>query len=167
MVYKIILLLIVLIFGGYQLQDTSNFEKPTLSSIEEPASARVTKVVDGDTIEVLIDGKVAVVRYIGIDTPEPYRDKTPQCFSHEATAANRQLVEGADVVLVSDLENTDVHGRLLRYVYVDGVFINKVLIQNGFARAINIKPNSTHFSEFARLEKQAQTDKKGLWGQCQ
>ena len=165
MVYKLILLALFL-FGGYQLQDNLDFEKKKSAEQDEVVSAEVIRVIDGDTIEVTIDGKVEKVRYIGIDSPEPYSEEVPECFSKEASMANRNLVENKKVTLVPDLEDRDRYDRLLRYVYVGDVFVNKELVKDGFAEAINIKPNSTHYNEFLSLEEQARTEGKGMWGVC-
>ena len=78
--------------------------------------ALVIRVIDGDTIE-LQDG--SRVRYLGIDTPE-----TDEYYYTEATAKNRELVEGKIVELQSGKRDQDKYDRLLRYVYVNGVFVN-------------------------------------------
>lgn len=127
----------------------------------------VVAVIDGDTIEVVIDGKVEKVRYIGIDTPEPYRDGEPACFSAQATTENKRLVEGKEVTLVADVENRDKYKRLLRYVYVGDRFVNAKLIEEGFAKTLLIKPNLLHADEFAELQKEAKEIGKGLWGACE
>src|SRR5919106_2430176 len=94
------------------------------------ADALVTRVVDGDTVEVRIAGGRDEVRYIGIDTPETVKPGEPvQCFGHRASAANRRLVEGRRVRLVFDRERRDVYGRLLAYVYVRGRFVNAELVR--------------------------------------
>ncbi len=86
----------------------------------------VTRVIDGDTIE-LENGEL--VRYIGIDAPETRRRvgdqwvEDPEPFGQEATEMNRRWVEGRRVRLEYDVERRDRHGRLLAYVYVDGEMI--------------------------------------------
>jgi len=56
------------------------------SSLPQGANARVVKVIDGDTVDVSIDGKVARVRLIGIDTPETKKPNTPiECYGPEAS----------------------------------------------------------------------------------
>jgi len=91
--------------------------------------ALVVRVLDGDTIEVLLAGETLRLRYIGIDSPE---DGQP--FSSEATEANRQLVEGKKVLLEKDVSETDRYDRLLCYVYLlDGTFINAELVRAGYA----------------------------------
>jgi micrococcal nuclease len=74
----------------------------------------VTKVIDGDTIHVLINGKDYKVRYIGINTPEDTTKK--EWLGPEATARDKQLVAGKMVTLVKDVSETDQFGRLLRFV---------------------------------------------------
>ena len=60
-----------------------------------PGSARVERVVDGDTIRVRLDGRSETVRYIGVDTPETKKPGTPvQCFGKQASRENERLVGG-------------------------------------------------------------------------
>ena len=83
-----------------------------------PLEVEVVDVVDGDTIEVLIDGTEEDVRYIGVDTPESVKPGAPvECFGPEASAFNERLVDGERVGLVFDAERRDDYGRLLAYVY--------------------------------------------------
>ncbi len=90
-----------------------------LSPAAHAVTAKVVRVVDGDTIEVSIDGSDEDVRYIGIDTPETVKPDTPvQCYGPQASAEDHRLVEGRTVRLVFDRERRDVYGRLLAYVYV-------------------------------------------------
>ncbi len=118
--------------------------------------ARVTRIVDGDTIEVEIDGVGYRVRYVGINTPE--RDET--CYS-EATAANRALVNGQTVRLVRDSSNTDQYGRLLRYIYVGDTFVNAELVRNGWAEAVEYRPDTRHTAYFRDLEREATAAGRG------
>src|SRR5690349_11258023 len=79
-----------------------------------PETARVERVVDGDTI-VLAGGER--VRYIGVDTPESVKPGTPvQCFAERASAFNARLIEGQQVRLRYDAERVDRYGRTLAYV---------------------------------------------------
>jgi micrococcal nuclease len=141
-----------------------NTDEGVIDSVS--TTAQVLSVVDGDTIEVLYNGKKEKVRYIGVDTPEPYRDGKPACLSHEATEYNKELVEGKEVTLQTDREDRDQYGRLLRYVYVGETFVNKELIENGFAKTLRIKPNTTYADEFAKSQKEAKESGRGIWGTC-
>lgn len=134
-----------------------------------PRTARVVRVVDGDTIKVAVGGRTDTVRYIGIDTPESVKPGTPvQCFAKAASAANARLVSGRVVRLVPDAESRDRYGRLLAYVYRarDGVFVNARLVQAGYARTLTIRPNTHFASRFSVLQNVAKSERRGLWGRC-
>lgn len=142
---------------------------PAVLGEQEPTElgelAVVKKVVDGDTIE-LENGQH--VRYIGIDTPESKKPNTPiQCFAIEASKRNVELVEGKQVRLVKDVSHTDRYDRLLRYVYVDGVFINKQLVEEGYAFARSYPPDIAFQKDLQAAEGHAREQHKGLWAQCE
>lgn len=131
------------------------------------ATAVVTRVVDGDTVEARIDGKVEDVRYIGVDTPETVKPGAPvDCFGPQASAFNHRLVEGREVRLVFGVERRDVYGRLLAYVYLGRRFVNAELIRRGLARTLTIPPNDRFAPLLARLELGAARAGRGLWGAC-
>jgi len=131
------------------------------------AVASVTRVVDGDTVEVRLDGQEEDVRYIGVDTPETVKPDTPvQCFGPQASAFNHRLVEGRRVRLVFGVERRDVYGRLLAYVYLGRRFVNAELLRRGLARTLTIPPNDRYAERFKRLEVAAARSGRGLWGAC-
>jgi micrococcal nuclease len=115
----------------------------------------VASVVDGDTIE-LTNGRR--VRYIGINTPE--RD---QPYYPEATALNRQLVEGKNVQLEFDLETFDQYGRSLAYVWSEGRLVNLTIVQEGYANAFTVPPNVRYEELFRQAEREAREAERGLW----
>lgn len=121
-------------------------------------------VVDGDTIVVVLDkdGKAYSVRYIGMDTPENTTRTEP--FGPEATAKNRELVQGKNVALFKDVSETDGYGRLLRYVIADGVFVNYELVAQGYATVASFPPDEACISTFQEAEEQAAVWNLGLWG---
>lgn len=123
---------------------------PTSTNPITGETARVTRVIDGDTIDVQIDGVGYRVRYIGINTPE----SDEVCY-REATNANAALVDGKTVTLVKDVSETDVYGRLLRYVYVGGEFVNADLVRAGWAENAEYPPDTAHAAEFRGLESAA------------
>ena len=87
-------------------------------------TATVVRVVDGDTIVVDRGRGEEHIRYIGVDTPETVIPKPVEAFGREASAANRALVEGRQVVLERDISEVDRYGRLLRYVWLaDGTSV--------------------------------------------
>lgn len=127
--------------------------------------AQVVNVVDGDTIDVLLDGEIRRVRYIGIDTPEtvhPERGVEP--FGLEASAANRALVEGTHIWLEFDVEREDQYGRLLAYVYLEGGgMVNAILLQLGYAALYTWPPNVKYVELFIELQKDARCAGRGMW----
>ena len=139
--------------------------------------ARVTRVIDGDTIEVRVDsvvggpgaglarpGQRADVRLIGIDTPETVRPGTPiECFGREASSAATALLEGRRVRLVDDVEDVDRYDRLLRYVYIGDEMANARLVANGYASAYTYPPNVRHADLFVSLQGDARREERGLW----
>ena len=129
-----------------------------------PASGTVSRVIDGDTIE-LASGEI--VRYLHVDTPE--LGDTPECYAEEAAAYNRQLVEGQTVYLEYDQECTGYYGRLLAIVCIDGRMVNSVLLQRGYARLYEPgnSPNVKYFESMQSAAAAAQANNAGLWGRCQ
>jgi len=134
------------------------------------AVAVVERVVDGDTVILVIDEQTESVRLIGIDTPESVSRNVPdQCFGAEASAALSQLLPaGSEVHISRDLEARDRYGRLLLYLHRadDGLFINHWMVTEGYAASISYEPNTAHRSLLARAEHNASTAGIGLWGQC-
>ena len=136
---------------------------PSTSS-EPSESFKVTRVVDGDTIEIEGGEKV---RYIGIDTPETVDPRKPvQCFGIEASKKNKELVEGKIVRLEKDITDRDKYSRLLRYVWVDDLFVNLELIKQGFASSYAYPPDIKYQKEFLAAETEAREAERGLWGAC-
>lgn len=127
--------------------------------------AKVTRIVDGDTIEIEGGQKV---RYIGIDTPETIDPrKAVQCFGQEAAAKNKELVEGKTVTLEKDISETDKYGRLLRYVHVNQIFVNDYLVREGYAHVSSYPPDIKYQDQFLEAQQEARENNRGLWSQCQ
>lgn len=120
---------------------------------------RVVEVVDGDTIKVLLDDKVYSVRYIGINTPET----NGEAYSLESTLKNEELVFGKEVMLIKDVSETDLYGRLLRYIIVDNVFVNLELVSQGYARATAYPPDTACEKTFQDVEQLAKNSSLGIW----
>ena len=135
----------------------------------EPAAATavVTRVVDGDTIEARVGDEVEDVRLIGVDTPETVKPGEPvQCFGLKASHFTERQLAGEHVRLVFGVERRDVYGRLLAYLYRDDRLFNSVLVRRGLARALTIPPNDRYARLFGRLELSAARAARGLWGAC-
>jgi len=121
----------------------------------------VTKVIDGDTIHVLINGTDYKVRYIGMNAPEDTTKK--EWLGPEATARDKELVAGKTVTLVKDVSETDRYGRLLRFVFVGNVLVNYELVREGYAKATPYKPDVSCEGLFYDAQLQAQHARLGLW----
>jgi endonuclease YncB( thermonuclease family) len=151
---------------------TSNLQKVAGvnndSGIEE---SKITRVIDGDTVE-LEDGRK--VRYLYIDTPETKKPQTKvQCFGLEAYTFNKTIAEGKMVQLISDKEPQDKYGRDLRLIFLAGQntedvenSLNAIMVKQGFARASIYKPNVKYETLFYKLQREAQNNKVGLWEAC-
>lgn len=134
---------------------------------ETSVIAEVVEVIDGDTIDVLIEGEEFRVRYVGIDTPEAATaTRDEQCFAAEAAAANEALVGGKEVELKQDVRNRDRYGRLLRYVYVGGQSVGQSLVASGHAKVVYILPDVTNYKQLKGLEDEARASGAGLWSAC-
>jgi micrococcal nuclease len=130
----------------------------------EALDARVTRVVDGDTIVVALGTGPETVRYIGVNTPEvhhPRRGEEPG--GRQATAVNQGLVLGRQVCLELDVRTRDRYGRLLAYVWVGDVMVNAELVRRGYAQVMTVPPNVRHQELFLKLQRDARASGRGLW----
>jgi micrococcal nuclease len=161
------LLVYLLLAGGDPAGDADPGPRDADDAARGPARAAVLRVVDGDTIEVELDGSEEDVRYIGVDTPETVKPGEPvQCYGPEASERNHRLVEGRFVRLVFDSELRDDYGRLLAYVYVGDRFVNAALVRGGYARTLAIPPNTSRAAELDELQQRAASSGAGLWRAC-
>jgi micrococcal nuclease len=140
-----------------------------LAPVGTTETARVVRVVDGDTIVIDRGHGNERIRYIGIDTPESVKPDTPVEFmAKEASVANEALVAGRDVVLERDVSDTDQYDRLLRYVWLregDGwVFVNLELVRRGFAQVATYPPDVRWTDTFRAAQREAREAGVGLWG---
>lgn len=159
-------LLLYLLLAGGRDGERGGGSTPGIAPRSE-VTAPVERVVDGDTIEVSIEGGEEDVRYIGVDTPETVKPGEPvQCFGPQASEANHDLVEGRTVRLSFDRELRDDYGRLLAYVRVGDTFVNERLLEGGYARTLAIPPNTAYASRFDAVERRASAAGEGLWGSC-
>ncbi len=132
----------------------------------------VVKVVDGDTIDVLINGEIERIRMIGINTPETVDPRRPvECFGVEASNKAKELLQGKMVSLESDASqgDSDKYNRLLRYVFINGeINFNLAMIKQGYAYEYTYNLPYKYQAEFKTAQKLAESNKLGLWGDiCQ
>lgn len=147
-------------------------ESQSSTSAEIKNLVLVTKVVDGDTIEVLVNGQKKTVRLIGINTPETVDPRRPvQCFGKEASQETKRLLIGKQVYLTKDVSETDKYNRLLRFVYLpvetnQVLFVNDYLVRMGFAQNYPYPPDVKYEDQFRQAEEEAKNQKRGLWTAC-
>lgn len=137
---------------------------------EKAVEARVSRVVDGDTLVVNINGREARVRLIGIDTPETVAPGRPvECFGPEASAFTNDQIQraGRRVLLEKDVSETDRNGRLLRYVWLlderGPRLLNYELVTRGYALAISYPPDVRYQESFRAAQREARDERRGLW----
>jgi len=129
------------------------------ANINSTRSVKVSRVLDGDTIE--IEGGERV-RYLGINAPE-----SGQPFSTEATRENERLVAGRAVNLEFDVQTQDRYGRLLAYIWLGNTLINREIVKNGYAVIETIQPNVKYQDSILAVQQEARDACRGLWaGLC-
>lgn len=161
----------------------------TILGIPSIIKVQVTRVIDGDTIEVQsTSGNRDTVRLLGVDTPETFRANKPNeysgvmdtvCLDRWGIAAKSFALEnlqGRTVALYLDLEaggnqNAEggltfdrifTFGRLLAFVEVEGQDFSAELVRRGLARVCT-EGQSSREEEYIRLQQQAQENNAGLW----
>lgn len=143
------------------------------------AEATVTRIVDGDTIDIKIGSEKEAIRLIGIDTPESHDNKKARKDSartktdlavitsqgRQASAFLSDLVAlNSTLTLEYDVEKRDHYGRILAYAYLpDGRMLNEVIIRSGYASLMTIPPNVRYVEKFKKAYELARTEKVGLW----
>ncbi len=141
--HKIVLFLIVLLLAGCS------------EKLEGPY--KVTRVIDGDTIEL---NNAEIIRFSGINTPE-----TGECYYQEAKEKLEKTLLGKDVMLEKDKTLVDKYGRELRYVYVTGMMVNSMMVEEGYARVFDrYKEDTKKYEELKIVEETAKAKKLGVWG---
>ncbi|MDQ0216063.1 micrococcal nuclease [Oikeobacillus pervagus] len=143
--------------GEGKQQESTNLEVKGISG-------NVVKVVDGDTIDVEIDGKKERIRMILVDTPETKHPRLGvQPFGPEASAYTKERLSNQQVLLEMDVQERDQYGRLLAYVWMGDENYNRTLIEKGLARVAVFPPNTKYVDDFREAQKQAQEKAIGIW----
>ncbi len=137
-----------------------------------PSGVTVTRVIDGDTIEVEMRGETYKVRLIGINTPES--TTRIESYGKEASNFTKSQLLGKKVYLEKDVSETDKYGRLLRYVWlkkpseptdseIRTKMFNAILVLEGYAQAATYPPDVKYAEYFAKYEAEARESSRGLW----
>ncbi len=167
--FVIFLIFFVFYLSFFQTELFNEKENVQLHDFDSPILYKVSRVIDGDTIEVIIGNKYERVRLLGINTPEVDSSYTKEeCYGPEASAYLKKILENKYVSLKSDEQNDnrDKYNRLLRYVFMqDGTFVEEELIKNGYAYNYPYFPFE-FMEQFSDWEKQAKENRIGLWSVC-
>ncbi|MEG1990418.1 MAG: thermonuclease family protein [Clostridia bacterium] len=161
---------------------TSNINKlPNLDYIDNDLNeiniynyekAYVSRIVDGDTIEVIISNKKYKVRFIGVNCPE-YTSKV-EYYGKESTEYTTNLLKNKYVYLEKDISNTDKYNRLLRYIWLEipnnnsveetqNKMFNSILLSNGYAQIATYPPDIKYVDIFKDISIKARKNNTGLW----
>lgn len=138
----------------------SDLAVPCVPSRVVRESALVASVVDGDDIEVFMNGVRVEVHFLGADTP----DSPDKVFLAESTMKAQELVGGRRVTLIRDGANKDEYGRLRRYVFVGNTFVNLELIAQGYAWPDELPRDYACREDFYLAQQSAQERSLGMWG---
>jgi micrococcal nuclease len=141
---------------------------PVLRPRGATTAATVTRVIDGDTIDVSLPGGIRRVRLIGVDAAEPNSpDPALRTVAAAATDALTELVDGRDVVLEADRSETDRYGRLLRYVWLESSGglsnVNVALAEAGWVESKAYPPDTAWQVELDAAEAAARAAGRGRW----
>ena len=126
----------------------------------------VVKVVDGDTIKLMIDGEKRNVRLIGIDTPESVHPDASKNVPEGKLASEhtKELVGENQLYLIYGTEPQDRYGRPLCYVYLpDGTMLNEQILRDGYADVMIVGKNNEYKEYFTQIRDEARDEQRGLW----
>lgn len=165
---KLIVLLIAAIavyfFGGKETTDDSGF-----------IPAVISRVIDGDTASVSVDGAERRVRFLGVDTPETVHPNKPvQFYGPQASAFTKGSLTGRRVWLEYDASPQDRYNRHLVYIWTakpneineDSIrkdMFNAKLLLGGYAKVMIIKPNKRYEELFRKFQAEARASNRGIW----
>jgi micrococcal nuclease len=174
LISSLILAAVFLVFQIFkpQTQNSSKKVLPAQNSTVLPQNSTtvlVTKVVDGDTIEVFLNGKTEKVRIIGINTPETVDPRKPvECFGRQASDKAKSLLSNQTVRLESDpsQSNKDKYGRLLRHVFLNNeTDFGLQMIKEGYAYEYTYDVPYKYQTQYKDAQKEAESLKIGFWGE--
>jgi len=172
---KSLLILVIALIGSFTSTQVVQNKSASTAASTSTSSAEwypVKKVVDGDTIDVVMHGATTRVRLIGLDTPEVVDPRRPvQCFGKEASNEAKKILNGQSVRLETDPTQAtyDKYGRLLAYVYApanvrpEGILVNELMISEGYGHEYTYDVPYKYQKDFKAAEKSAREAGRGLW----
>ena len=151
------------VINGGEVEIPSCYIKP----INEREEVAFSKCVDGDTAKFIVNGKEETVRFLAIDTPEiKHGDVEEDPFGNESSNYTCKKLKNAKKIILeydSNSSKTDKYGRLLAFVFVDDLFLQKELISKGLAKVYYIYGDYNYVDELRKEESVAKKNKLGIW----
>lgn len=146
-------------------QDFTNKSNQSLDTeIIKVEEGLVTKILDGITMEVKIDGEIKHITYLGLSLPSYEEDKiTERSLLSQSMKFNKDLVYQKNITLRQDPVIADDGEPLQRYIYMDGKLLNKTFLESGFAMLTNGLPDYKLKSMFTQSESTAIVNGLGMW----
>ena len=153
------LILVIALFTAFAplLLHGQSIPKPALQEVQ------VIKVHDGDTVTIMINGRMRKTRLIGIDAPE--MNQRP--WGRRAKEHLIDILNHTDwlVAVETDVVTIDKYGRSLVYLWTKNKeLINERMVLDGYAVLFTIRPNSTYADRFRKAEQYARGERRFIWG---
>ncbi|MDO5449074.1 MAG: thermonuclease family protein [Clostridia bacterium] len=134
----------------------------TTVAVDLEGPYEVVRVVDGDTIIIDLEGESTRVRFANVDCPESVAPedsgKVNTAEGVDASNYTKSLLpSGSKIYLEYDEKVVDKYDRVLAYVYLeDGeTMIQRLLLENGYAKVFDDHDNTRYTDEFYQLQKEA------------
>lgn len=125
---------------------------------------KVTRVLEGDTIEVDLGGRQEKVRLIGVNTPSgitPARGE--DSYRKQASNYAKEMLAGKQIDLELDIQERDDYGQLLGYVWLQNILFNYEMVNQGYAQIMAIPPNIRYVDILVAAQREAREAARGLW----
>ncbi|MCK4892255.1 MAG: thermonuclease family protein [Candidatus Pacebacteria bacterium] len=165
-IFSLTIVGLIYLLSNFLFIDKTEFDNSNLDKTQNKLY-KIIKVIDGDTVVVMIGGKNETIRLIGINTPEIVDPRRPvECFGREASKKVKEALINKRIRLEGDdaVSDKDEYGRLLRYIFLeDGTNFNKIMIKDGYAYEYTYNVPYKYQDEFKQVETDAREAKKGLW----
>jgi len=166
----------MLVFSLFLLTSCAHAQLTPQGELQGPVP--VLRVVDGDTIEIPVNGSGESARLIGVDTPETRHPTVGiEPYGPEASAFTKMLLEGREVYIEFDVEERDHYGRPLIYAYFEDPAgdwhygelrlkqVNLEIARAGLADVLTIPPNVRYSDLYLQAVQEARAAGRGMWGE--